>query len=54
MARGINIEITVKNIIDMMGLSKKFVTSRPALVFSPVSWKRYENTAIRKVSEQVF
>ena len=36
------------------GLSKKFVTSRTALAFSPVSLKRYENAAIRKVSEQVF
>ena len=37
-----------------MGLSKKSVTSRPAFVFSPVSLKQCENTAIRKMSEQVF
>ena len=38
----------------ILGLSKKLVISRTALVFSPVSLKRYENTALRKVSEQVF
>ena len=37
-----------------LGLTEKFVTSRSALAFSPVSMKRYENAAIRKVSEQVF
>jgi hypothetical protein len=36
------------------GLSRKLITSRTALVFSPVSLKRYENTALKKLSEQVF
>ena len=35
-------------------LAKKSVTSRPVLEFSPVSMKRYENTVLWNVSEQVF
>jgi len=45
---------TIIEKIKAPGAVQEVVTSRPALAFSPVSLKRYENAVIKKVSEQVF